>query len=179
MKAVKELKNQLELENANKNKVKDNITQLENDIKAKLSEMAETQNKNIDGALVLAEIKKLKEQKQDEKIKLEAIESNETDHKALAEKSKQDYLSEVEEYKKEIAKSWARAKQKKEEFNIFIEKEKEIRNQLNSKVSIKRNETEKVIRGIISIKQIKYPPSVNFIDLKRLKIKQIEDQQDY
>ena len=52
-------------------------------------------------------------------------------------------------------KSWARAKQKKEEFNIFIEKEKEIRNQLNSKVSIKRNETEKVIKGIISIKQIK------------------------
>ena len=45
--------------------------------------MAETQNKNIDDALVLAEIKKLKEQKQDEKIKLEAIESNETDHKAL------------------------------------------------------------------------------------------------
>ena len=164
----------MQLEKNKKQLLVMNIESIQEEIADKLKAVAEGQNNddNIDD--LLSEIKQLKEQKETEKVKLDAFETRESNLQEMARDTKNEYLAAKKEYQKKIDDSLEVVKELKRKFNDDIKAIEKERINLSNDLSSHRIEVKRAIENILSEKEVReigYTGNWYRNDIKKFKIK--------
>lgn len=174
MKKLKQLKALLQSEKEKKSNLVGNIQDIDKQLNEKTKQLAEDQNNNIDVDDLVKDIKDLRNQKETEKIKLEAFESREAEIEVLANEVKSEFLQAKKEYQEKIRESTVKVKQLKKQFNDDIAREKEFRTSLTNELNQSRFEVESTIRGIIPTKGVSYSTVPHLSDISTSSFKHSE-----
>jgi len=174
MKKLNKLKDTMQLEKNKKQLLVMNIESIQEEIADKLKAVAEGQNNddNIDD--LLSEIKQLKEQKETEKVKLDAFETRESNLQEMARDTKNEYLAAKKEYQKKIDDSLEVVKELKRKFNDDIKAIEKERINLSNELSNHRIKVKRAIENILSEKEVReigYTGNWYSNDIKKFKIK--------
>lgn len=159
--------------------IESNIATLEKEYQGKLEKLGDLEQDNEDTDNILKDIKSLKARLQDETLKLEGYKKIDEKFKGMAEKAVEDFEEAKKEYQVNISLSVARVENIVKAYNEGMEKELEVRNQLDSKLHDVLIETDKAIKGIL--KERRLPSYINGYksDIKVIKFNKLLPPYNY